>query len=180
MPRNEILWSDEQNQRVWTVYDQDMGSDSDLEQDDDEAADNDVAILQLHEHRWEDNQIQIQVEWATGEKTWEAEDTIHALDKRILIQHWNSLGGRPLNPAHPHELNVFAVLAVRAGRRPQQFLIEWTGVEEPSWHPVEIIVDASGDEMYYFQCRLRRARGERGLGEETSEEEVSEPVSESG
>ncbi|CAH0045046.1 unnamed protein product [Clonostachys solani] len=182
MPRNGILWSDEQNQRVWTVYPQDMGSDSDSEQDDDEATgaddddDDDVAILQLHEHRWEDNQIQIQVEWATGEKTWEAEDTIHGLDKRILIQHWNSLGGRPPNPDHPLELNVFAVLAIRGGRRSQQFLIEWTGVEEPTWHPVEVIVDASGDEMYYYECRLRRG----GLSEETSEEVASQPVSESG
>ncbi|VUC31489.1 unnamed protein product [Clonostachys rosea] len=156
-----------------------MGSDSDFEEEDDEDADanNDVAILQLHEHRWEDNQIQIQVEWATGEMTWEAENTIHALDKRILIQHWDTLGGRPLNPDHPQEQNVFAILAVRDVQESQEFLIEWAGTEEPSWHGVDMIVDASGDEMYYYECRLRRALGRR-LSEEASEEVVNQSVSE--
>jgi len=94
------------------------------EQDDD---DDEFSFKRFSNWRWAANgtSIEIEVEWAAGDKTWEPEANLHEDVPDALLGYWEEKGGRPVSPTDP---DVFDILRVRDHSPDRkQLLVEWVG-----------------------------------------------------
>lgn len=85
----------------------------------------------LRGHRWNDGEIEVEVDWQGGESTWEPERNIHLDAPQMLFEYWERQGGRPTNPDDPE---MFDIVAIRSHTK-RRLLVEWTGYppSENTW-----------------------------------------------
>ncbi|OAQ74484.1 chromo (CHRromatin organization MOdifier) domain domain-containing protein [Purpureocillium lilacinum] len=96
-------------------------------QDDDDDDDDEFSFKRFSNWRWATNgtSIEIEVEWAAGDKTWEPEANLHEDVPDALLGYWEEKGGRPVSPTDP---DVFDILRVRDHSPDRkQLLVEWVG-----------------------------------------------------
>jgi hypothetical protein len=114
-------------------------------------------------HRWADNSIEIQVEWDTGETTWEPETNLHEDVPETLFQYWREQGGRPSNPVDPEMYEVFAIRKHNGNRT--KLLVEWVGYEpsEATWVSRKIVEQTAKDivDAYFESVKTTRGRGKK-------------------
>nr|UWK21933.1 chromo(chromatin organization modifier)domain [Trichoderma taxi] len=110
-----------------------------------EAEEQEYGFKRFFGYRWIGNSIEIQVEWDTGEVTWEPETNLHEDAPDSLFEYWREQGGRPQNPADPEIYEVFAILKHNKNR--SRLLVEWVGFEpsEASWASRKIIEETAKD-----------------------------------
>ncbi|KAL7920371.1 hypothetical protein ACQKWADRAFT_162915 [Trichoderma austrokoningii] len=96
-------------------------------------------------YRWVDGSIEIQVEWDTGETTWEPETNLHEDVPDTLFQYWREQGGRPLNPVDPEMYEVFAIR--KHNRNRTKLMVEWVGYEpsEATWASRKSVEETAKD-----------------------------------
>lgn len=112
-------------------------------------------------HRWVDNSIEIQVEWDTGETTWEPETNLHEDVPDTLFRYWREQGGRPLNPVDPEMYEVFAIL--KHNRNYTRLLVEWVGYEssEASWASRKVIEETAKDIVDAYLKSVKTTKGKK-------------------
>ncbi|KAH8128823.1 hypothetical protein FP744_10007180 [Trichoderma asperellum] len=112
-------------------------------------------------HRWVDNSIEIQVEWDTGETTWEPETNLHEDVPDTLFEYWREQGGRPSNPADPEMYEVFAILKHNGNRT--KLKVEWVGFEpsEASWVSRKIVEETAKDMVDAYFESVKTTRGKK-------------------
>nr|UWK20093.1 chromo domain containing protein [Trichoderma rubi] len=110
-----------------------------------EAEEEEYGFKRFVGYRWIGNSIEIQVEWDTGEVTWEPEISLHEDAPDSLFEYWREQGGRPKNPADPEIYELFSILKHNKNR--SRLLIEWVGFEpsEASWASRKIIEETAKD-----------------------------------
>ncbi|KOS19814.1 hypothetical protein ESCO_005785 [Escovopsis weberi] len=134
----------------------------DGDDDDDDDADQ-YEIKRLLSHRWATPySLEIEVEWATLETTWEPERALHEDCPALLFAHWAAAGGRPANPEDPNLFEVFSIRRHSANRR--RFLVEWVGYPpgEASWLSREALEETDGDIVTEYWDRVDAQKGKRG------------------
>nr|UWK20140.1 chromo domain [Trichoderma deliquescens] len=109
-------------------------------------------------HRWNGNSMEIQVEWDSGEITWEPEINLHEDAPDTLFEFWRDQGGRPKNPIDPEMYEVFAILKHNKNRT--RLLVEWVGYDrsEASWAPRKIIEETAKDivDAYFDSLKSKK------------------------
>lgn len=114
-------------------------------------------------YRWVDNSIEIQVEWDTGEKTWEPEINLHQDVPDTLFQYWREQGGRPSNPVDPEMYEVFAIRKHNGNRT--KLMVEWVGYEpsEATWASRKAVEETAKDivDAYFESVKSTRGRGKK-------------------
>ena len=109
-------------------------SDAELEEEDSDSDDDEqYTFTDLLDYRWDDDAIDIQVQWHGTGPTWEPEANLHRDAPDALFRFWDAQGGRPDNPRDPGLFDIFAIRGHRKNR--QRLLVEWTGYppSENSW-----------------------------------------------
>lgn len=91
------------------------------------ANDDEDSFKRFIQWRWAPNgtSIEIQVEWAAGDTTWEYEVNLHEDPPEALLGYWREHGGRPVSPKDPDMFDVLAVRDHSADRK--RLLVEWAG-----------------------------------------------------
>ncbi|UNI25026.1 hypothetical protein JDV02_010734 [Purpureocillium takamizusanense] len=103
-----------------------------------EAADDEgdeFSFKRFGDWRWAANgtSIEIEVEWAAGDTTWEPEANLHEDAPDALLGYWREEGGRPVSPTDPDVYDILRVRDHSADRK--QLLVEWVGFgpEDATW-----------------------------------------------
>nr|UYO77174.1 chromo domain containing protein [Trichoderma calamagrostidis] len=111
-------------------------------------------------YRWVGDSIEIQVEWESGETTWEPETNLHQDASETLFEYWREQGGRPNNPRDPEIYEVFAILKHNKNR--SRLLVEWVGYErtEASWASRKTIEETAKDivDAYFDSLKTSKAK----------------------
>nr|UWK20054.1 chromo domain containing protein [Trichoderma albolutescens] len=112
-------------------------------------------------YRWVGNSIEVQVEWDSGEITWEPETNLHEDAPETLFEYWRDQGGRPKNPTDPEIYEVFAILKHNKNR--SRLLVEWVGFErsEASWTSRKIIEETAKDIVDAYFDSLTTTKGKK-------------------
>ncbi|PON23044.1 hypothetical protein TGAM01_v208049 [Trichoderma gamsii] len=114
-------------------------------------------------YRWAGNSIEIQVEWDTGETTWEPEINLHEDVPDTLFQYWREQGGRPSNPVDPEMYEVFAIRKHNGNRT--KLMVEWVGYEpsEATWVSRKGVEETAKDivDAYFESVKTTRGRGKK-------------------
>lgn len=112
------------------------------------------------DYRWVDNSIEIQVEWDTGDTTWEPETNLHEDVPDTLFQYWREQGGRPSNPVDPEMYQVFAIRKHNGNRT--KLMVEWVGYEpsEATWVSRKSVEETAKDvvDAYFGSVKTTRGR----------------------
>ncbi|KAL6854880.1 hypothetical protein ACO1O0_006014 [Amphichorda felina] len=104
-----------------------------MEEDVDDSDDEQYTFTGLLDHRWDGDEMEIQVQWHGSDPTWEPEANLHRDAPDALFRFWEAQGGRPANPRDPGLYDIFAIRGHSRNR--QRLLVEWTGYppSENSW-----------------------------------------------
>nr|UWK21982.1 chromo domain [Trichoderma margaretense] len=125
-----------------------------------EAAEGEYGFKRFTGYRWVGDSIEVQVEWDTGEITWEPETNLHEDAPEALFEYWREQGGRPKNPTDPEIYEVFAILKHNKNRT--RLLVEWVGFErsEASWASRKIIEETAKDivDAYFDSLKTTRRK----------------------
>nr|UYO77203.1 chromo domain-containing protein [Trichoderma crystalligenum] len=110
-----------------------------------ETGEEEFSFKRFVRHRWVGNSVEIQVQWESGDSTWEPETNLHQDAPESLFEYWREQGGRPNNPRDPEIYEVFAILKHNKNR--SRLLVEWVGYEraEASWASRKIIEETAKD-----------------------------------
>nr|UWK20191.1 chromo domain [Trichoderma psychrophilum] len=110
-----------------------------------EAGEEEFSFKRFVKHRWVGDLIEVQVQWTSGDITWEPETNLHQDAPETLFAYWREQGGRPNNPRDAEIYEVFAILKHNKTR--SRLLVEWVGYErtEASWAPRKIIQETAKD-----------------------------------
>nr|UWK20150.1 chromo domain containing protein [Trichoderma cf. fertile] len=110
-----------------------------------EAEEEEYSFKRFVGYRWAGDSIEVQVEWDSGENTWEPETNLHQDAPEALFEYWRAQHGRPKNPTDPEIYEVFAILKHNKNR--SRLLVEWVGFErsEASWVSRKIIEETAKD-----------------------------------
>ncbi|KAF4453674.1 Chromo domain-containing protein T09A5.8 [Fusarium austroafricanum] len=119
-------------------------------------------------YRWNDDKIQLEVQWKDGDKTWTEEEIFHADNKAALLAFWRTFkNGRPQNPDQGDVYHVFAIRKHRVRKGEPEVLVEWVGYDnsERTWESQSYIeevakahVDAYFDKVYGKTKPLGKAK----------------------
>lgn len=99
-------------------------------------------FTKLGKYRWTKDHasIELQVHWASGDITWEAEENLHADCKDALLSRWDEEeDGRPTNPDQPDQYTVFAITSHRGKGATRRVCVEWVGYKEATWESEKIL-----------------------------------------
>ncbi|KAM0254563.1 hypothetical protein ACHAQJ_006671 [Trichoderma viride] len=126
-----------------------------------EEGEEEYSFKRFVEYRWAYDSIEIQVEWETGEMTWEPETNLHEDVPDTLFEYWREQGGRPKNPIDPEVYEVFAILKHNKNRT--KLLVEWVGYEasEASWASRKVIEETAKDIVDAYFERLKTTKGKK-------------------
>jgi hypothetical protein len=126
-----------------------------------EEEEEEYSFKQFVGYRWVEDSIEIQVEWDTGEITWEPESNLHEDVPNTLFQYWSEQGGRPKNPVDPDIYEVFAIL--KHNRNHTKLLVEWVGFEpsEASWASRKVIEETAKDIVDAYFESVKTAKGKK-------------------
>lgn len=130
--------------------------------DADANSDSEFVFKRLVGHRWDDDTLQVQVEWESGENTWEPESRLHEDAPDALLAYWERQNGRPENPARPGFYEIHAVR--KHSRDRKRLFVEWVGygAKDGTWEPRRIVEDAApGKASEYWDSLLRPKRRRR-------------------
>ncbi|TFA99548.1 hypothetical protein CCMA1212_008538 [Trichoderma ghanense] len=96
-------------------------------------------------YRWVGDSIEIQVQWDSGETTWEPEANLHHDCPEALFEYWCSHQGRPKNPRDPEMYEIYSIL--KHNRNRSRLLVEWVGFErsEATWVSRKVIEETAKD-----------------------------------
>ncbi|KAL7784082.1 hypothetical protein V8C37DRAFT_24628 [Trichoderma ceciliae] len=122
---------------------EDIGAPGKEREEEEEEEEEEYGFKRLDGYRWVGDSIEVQVEWDTGEITWEPETNLHEDAPDTLFEYWREQGGRPKNPTDPEIYEVFAIL--KHNRNRSRLLVEWVGFErsEASWASRKIIEETA-------------------------------------
>lgn len=126
--------------------------------DTDDAAE--YEIQALVDHRWDDDSIEVRVEWAQGGDTWEPEINLHQDANAMLLDYWKEVGGRPVNPDDPDLFHVARIL--RATPNGKKLFVEWVGYgpKERTWERKADMEEAAPEAIAKF-LKLQRAKARK-------------------
>nr|UXE44010.1 chromo domain containing protein [Trichoderma aurantioeffusum] len=125
-----------------------------------ETVEEEYGFKRLVGYRWVGDSIEVQVEWDTGDITWEPEANLHEDAPEALFEYWSEQGGRPKNPADPEIYEVFAILKHNKNRT--RLLVEWVGFKrsEASWASRKILEETAKDivDAYFDSLKTTRRK----------------------
>nr|UWK20120.1 chromo domain containing protein [Trichoderma polysporum] len=126
-----------------------------------EEEDEEYGFKRFVGYRWLGDSIEVQVEWDTGEITWEPETNLHEDVPDTLFEYWREQGGRPKNPIDPEIYEVFAIL--KHNRNHTKLLVEWVGFEpsEASWASRKVIEETAKDLVDAYFESVKTAKGKK-------------------
>ena len=130
--------------------------DREEDDDDDEAK---FEFNKLVNHRWDGNQIEVEVEWKREPNSWEPEANLHRDAPQALFSYWKRIGERPPNPNDPELYDIFAIQKHSKDRK--QLLVEWTGYspKEATWVPRAVVEATAPVVVRNYMAKLPKAKG---------------------
>ncbi|KAH8178115.1 chromo (CHRromatin organization MOdifier) domain-containing protein [Sarocladium implicatum] len=109
------------------------------------------AIDEITAHRWNGDDIELEVHWEGGDVSWEPEANLQRDVPNLLFSYWAKAGG---HPEHPDGSDMFTIFAVhKARKRGQELLVEWLGYKDKSWEPRSTVKEAAPELLEEFSSR---------------------------
>ncbi|KHN95202.1 Chromo domain-like protein [Metarhizium album ARSEF 1941] len=122
------------------------------------AEDTEYTFHHFAGYRWSGDSIEIEVEWAGGDTTWEREDQLHQDAPDALLEFWESQGGRPANPNNPDFFDIHAIRKHSKDRK--RLLVEWVGYgpKDATWVPTAVVEETAPEVVTEYWKTVQPAR----------------------